>query len=104
MSPLSSCAVQPIVLLLRLAGMLLMTRTTVITFESTGLMSRPVNSLVGLPLIVNVILVIRVCIPINGAVADIPNVPFSYNGAAAPNKTSAVKRKSESGQGIIYPV
>ena len=84
MSPVLSSAVQLTLLPLRLAGMLLIIRLTRGIFSTTGSMLRPVISLVGLQLIVNVILVIAVCIKLtSGEVADIPNEPPSNTGGTS---------------------
>ena len=95
MSPVLSSAVQLRLLPLRLAGMFLMTRLTTIMFRTTGLILRPVISLIGIPLIVNVILVIVVVIVklMIGEVASITNEPPSNTGGGALSETSTVKKR-----------
>ena len=92
MSPVLSSAVQLRLLPLRLAGMFLMTRRTTIMFRTTGSVVRPVISLVGLPLIVNVILVIVVVIVklMTGETACIANEPPSNTAGGALSVISTV--------------
>ena len=93
MSPVLSSAVQLRLLPLRLAGMFLMIRLIKAMFRTKGSILRPVISLVGLPLIVNVILVIIVAmILMIGEVAVIPNEPFSNTGGGALSVTTPVKK------------
>ena len=93
MSPVLSSAIQLTLWPLRLAGMFLMIRITLTMFGITGSILRPVISLVGLPLIVNVILVIVVGIKLtSGEVASIPNEPPSNNGGGALSVTTSVKK------------
>ena len=92
MSPVLSSAIQLRLLPLRLAGMFLMNRLTRPMFSTTGSILRPIMSLVGLPLIVNVILVIVVGITLMiGEVARIPNEPLSNTAGGVLSVTSTVK-------------
>ena len=97
MSPVLSSAAQLRLLSLTLAGMFLITRVTTTMFRTTGSVVRPVISLVGLPLIVNVILVIVVVIVklMSGAVACIANEPPSNTAGGALSETSTVRKRKK---------
>jgi len=76
-----SSAVQPTELPLRLAGVLLMNRSAFLIPNTIGEMKRPVNSLVGVPLIVNVMFLI---VTVGRAVTDNIAISPSYTDERAP--------------------
>ena len=94
MSPVLSSAAQLTLLPLRLAGIFMMNRLTTTMFTTTGLILTPVISLIGVPLIVNVILVIVVCIVtlMSGDMARTPNKAPSNTGGALSSTTAAKKK------------